>query len=486
MLNMSDINDIRDLARKGYRISEIARKTGRDPKTVVKYLEKDDFSEAPTMVMTKPSILDPYKPIIIKWVTGDQKMWAKQRHTAKRIYDRLKNEEGYTGSYDTVQRFVKSIRITTNDRGTQELIWDAGSGECDFGEADFQVGTVILRKKYLVLSFPYSNDSFVQIFSGETAECVCQGLKDIFNYIKGVPPLIVFDNATGVGRRICDEIRETDLFKRFRAHYGFSVRFCNPHAGYEKGNVEAKVGYDRRNLFVPMRQYQDIEEFNRTLLPEHEKKAEELHYKKLKPICELFEEDRKAFLPLPRKEMDIVSYDWFKADGYGKVCVDGKHYYSTRPENHKQKVLVGKRAHFIDIINPDGSVLVRHRREYGDLRTDKSDYSTTIEVLVRNSGAWKNSGVRRDMTDPVREYMDGLERRDRKAKLGILADLNREYGYPAAIQAMDLALSKNGQIHRSDAMILAQRITGYGISTPPGAGPSLAVYDEAFLPKEVR
>ena len=486
MLNMSDINDIRDLARRGYRISEIAEKTGRDPKTINKYLAIEDFSEAPPAAKTRPSILDPYKDKITEWVTEDQKRWVKQRHTAQRIYKRLTEEEGYTGSYDTVQRFVKTIRITTDDKGTQELIWDPGSGQVDFGEADFQEGVEIHRRKYLVVSFPYSNDSFTQIFGGETAECVCQGLEDIFNFIGGVPPLLVFDNATGVGHRICDKVKETELFKRFRAHYGFSVRFCNPHAGYEKGNVESKVGFTRRNLFVPMRQYQDMIEFNKSLLFEHRKKAEEPHYKKLTKISELFKEDQAAFLPLPRTAMDIISYEWFKADGYGKVCIDGKHFYSTRPENHNQKVLVGKRAHYIDILNRDGSVLVRHHRDYGDDRTDESDYSTSIDVLVRNSGAWMNSGLRRDMTDPLRAYMDGLEKKARKAQLSILADLNREYGYTAAVNAMDMALRNNGEIHRSDATILAQRITGYGINTPPDSGPSLKVYDDAFLPsKEV-
>ena len=69
------------------------------------------------------------------------------------------------------------------------------------------------RRKYLVVSFPYSNDGFAQVFGGETAECVCQGLKNIFKYIGGVPRLLVFDNATGVGRRIGDRIHETELFR---------------------------------------------------------------------------------------------------------------------------------------------------------------------------------------------------------------------------------------------------------------------------------
>ena len=102
----------------------------------------------------------------------------------------------------------------------------------------------------------------------------------------------------------------------------------------------------------------------------------------------------------------MISYDWFKADGYGNVCIDGKHYYSTKPEYHGQKVLAGKRAHFVDILNPDGSLLVRHKRMYGDIRTDVIDYATTLAVLSRNAGAWQNSGLRKELPDPLREYLD--------------------------------------------------------------------------------
>ena len=97
-------------------------------------------------------------------------------------------------------------------KATQDLIWFPGDAQADFGEADFYEGPRCVRRKYFVLSFPYSNDGYIQIFGGETAECVCQGLKDIFEYIGGVPTKIVFDNATGVGRRIKDKVIETDLF----------------------------------------------------------------------------------------------------------------------------------------------------------------------------------------------------------------------------------------------------------------------------------
>ena len=483
MLNMSQVNNIRDLGKKGYRISEISRITGADRKTISKYLEQEDFSPHPPQVKKKGSKLDPFKHIIEEWLKEDRKHWSKQHHTASRIYERLRDEEGFTGSYSVVQRYMKEEKKNRADeqcKGSQELIWEPGDSQADFGEADFYEGIRCVRRKYLVLSFPYSNDAYIQIFGGETAECVCQGLEDIFEYIGRVPIKIVFDNATGVGRRIKEKVIETELFSRFRAQYGFQVVFCNPDAGYEKGNVENKVGTGRRNIFVPVPSYQDMVEFNRELLPKHEKKASENHYKKGIKISELFEEDRKAMLPLPRKAFDVCRYDYFRADGYGKICIDGKHYYSTRPENRKEKVLVGIRAHYIDILNKDGGLLVRHRREYGDKRTDTMDYSTSLAVLAKNSGAWMNSGVRLNVPDALREYLDLQEKSVRKSHLKLMSTLTDEYGYDAAVKAMEMALS-NGSINESDVSILAARITGYGIDTPPEIGPPLSVYDEELI-----
>jgi hypothetical protein len=351
----------------------------------------------------------------------------------------------------------------------------------DFGEADFYEDTGCVRRKYLTVSFPYSNDGYCQVFRGETAECVCQGLVDIFNYIGGVPKLLVFDNATGVGRRTMDKVHETELFSRFRAHYGFQARFCNPYAGYEKGHVENKVGTSRRNLFVPVPEYHDIEEYNRSLLDRHKEKAAEAHYKKGTLISELFEEDRRHLLSLPPKAFNVCRYETYKADGYGKICLDGRHHYSTKPENHNKRVMVGIRAHYVDILEPNGDLLVRHMRQYGDTRTDICDFSTSLGMLSKNIGAWENSGFRKDAPALVREYIDSQPRAGRKSCVRMLSDLTIQYGYQAAMDAMEIAIRGNS-VNKSDTAILAARIAGYGIDTPPEPGPSLEVYDRAFLP----
>ena len=110
MLSMSDINHIRDLHQSGYKISEIHKRTGADSKIIRKYLEKEDFSDNPAMAQPKSSILDSFKPTIIQWFEEDCKHWSKQHHTAQRVYDRLVEEQGYAGSYETIQRFLKKVR----------------------------------------------------------------------------------------------------------------------------------------------------------------------------------------------------------------------------------------------------------------------------------------------------------------------------------------------------------------------------------------
>jgi len=479
VLNMPQIHSIKEMDLDGQSVAGIARKLEIDEKTVRKYLRQDNFSPQLPEERTRPSNLDPHKPLIDRWLLEDQDRWHKQRHTAKRIHDRLAAESpGYGGSYNTVQRYVKgSLRALRAQRASQELVWHPGEGQADFGEADFHERGELVRKKYLTLSFPYSNDSFTQVFGGETAECVCQGLQDIFAYIGGVPPVLVFDNATGVGRRVGEVIHEAKLFQLMRAHYGFSVRFCNPESGFEKGNVECKVGYTRRNLFVPEPAFDDIEAYNRQLLDLHEAKAGEDHYKKLLPIKELFNKDRAALLPLPRSPFDACRYEYLKADGYGKVRIDARHFYSTQPEYAGQEVLVAIRAHTIDILDRDRKLLVRHTRQYGVQRSDTCDYRTSIAVLMRNAGAWKNSGIRELVPDRLKTVMDGQARDELQATLRTMHQLTILYSFETALQALEEGLRINRTAF-CDSAVLAARISGYGLDAAPERGQDLAVYDQ--------
>ena len=145
---------------------------------------------------------------------------------------------------------------------------------------------------YCLPSFPYSNVAYCQLFRGEKCEYVCQAFINLLEYIGVVSKVIVFDNATGIGHRFWEILKENPMFQRFRVHYGFESRFCNPNSGHEKGSVESNVGYIRRNIFVPeLKIPEDIEEFNLTeMLYYCEKLMEKrFHYIHKVPVFDLFE-----------------------------------------------------------------------------------------------------------------------------------------------------------------------------------------------------
>ena len=479
MINMSQINDIREAYAIVGKVAPVAREFNVDEKTVRKYIRQEDFSPRPPIPEERESRLDPYKAQIREWIDGDNNVWYKQRHTAQRIHDRLQEEHpGFDLSYPTVQRFVKEYKVQAQKTMTfQELVWHPGEAQVDFGESDFYERGVLVRKKYLTVSFPYSNDGFSQVFGGETSECVCQGLKDIFEYIGGVPNVLVFDNATGIGRRIGSEIREAQLFQQMRAHYGFMARFCNPNSGHEKGHVENKVGYNRRNLFVPVPAFDCVETYNRSLLDEHKTKAAERHYKKGQLISDLFKEDCRALKRLPGHPFNVCRFVYVNADSYGKVRLDDKHYYSTCPEFGGTEVLVGIKAHHIEIYDERGVLTVVHSRKFGADRTDSLDYRTSLATLTKNLGAWRNSGVREIIPDKLRQNMDELCREDLRQTVRTLSMLTRSYSFETAVKALETGFATN-RTHFADAAVLAARMMGYGLDTPPEKGPDLSGYDQ--------
>ena len=228
MLQMNQIDQIKELQRQGLGSLEIAGRLKIDRKTVAKYMREEDFNEKAQEKRAPASKLDPWKPIIDGWLEEDQRMRFKQRHTAQRVHNRLQAEypEDYRCSYPLVQRYLKQKKSERGaDRGYLELVWPPGEAQADFGGADIIEGGVKRPIQYLCLSFPNSNGGFIQGFGGETAECVCQGLMDIFHHIGGVPRRIVFDNAGGVGRRVREKVTLADLFRRFNPLRGNPQRF---------------------------------------------------------------------------------------------------------------------------------------------------------------------------------------------------------------------------------------------------------------------
>ncbi|MEW5815608.1 MAG: IS21 family transposase, partial [Spirochaetota bacterium] len=487
MLQMNQIDQIKELQRQGLGAKAIAAQMRIDRKTVAKYMAQEDFTSACVVPLPVVSKLDPWKPQIDQWLEEDRRRRYKQRHPARRIHQRLTEEQGeaYTCSYPLVQRYVQAKKTQSGkEQGYLELVWNPGEAQADFGEADIVEHGKRTVIKYLCLSFPYSNAAYIQVFRGENAECACQGLKDIFHRIGGVPERIVFDNASGVGRRIRDKISLADVFLRFKCHYGFSVSFCNPGSGHEKGNVENKVGYVRRNFFVPMPAIEDLETWNRDLLVEVEADFQRRHYKKGLPISELFGEDRKRLSPLPAKPFPVERFERLRTDGYGKFCLEGKHWYSSAPEQAYTEVVVGVKAHHVWVYEKNsGGLIVEHPRSYGSERTDRSDYRTALKRLMKHPGAWKNSQVRVGLSARLREGLDGLADSDLRGVLRVLSFSSASFGYEVALASLEEAL-RLGAVDKYSVGAIAARIRFDGLNVVPEKGPDLKRYDTVLIPKE--
>ena len=206
---MDQIHHIRKLYyEQGLNISEIANETNMDWRTARKYVDMTDFNNPEPLPVQKelcPS-LNPFKSKIEEWLIEDKNAPRKQRHTAKRIYDRLVEEvPGFNCSIRTVSSYVKVRKAELNlktPEGYIPLIHYPGESQGDFGAAQFFENGIQYDGKYFVLDFPYSNSGYLQLHRGENMECLLESLVAVFEHIGGVPTEIWFDNTKTIVTKV--------------------------------------------------------------------------------------------------------------------------------------------------------------------------------------------------------------------------------------------------------------------------------------------
>jgi transposase len=151
---------IRQLETKGLTHTQIAKELGVSRTTVVKYATRD-YSPTPTAGRegSRSLVVGEYARKADEWLEADLRMPRKQRHTARRVHERLVDECGFEGSYSSVQRWVKRWRQRHRGEaeGFSELEWAPGSAQVDFGQALAVIAGVERTVHFLVVSFPYSN-----------------------------------------------------------------------------------------------------------------------------------------------------------------------------------------------------------------------------------------------------------------------------------------------------------------------------------------
>src|SRR5580700_7142060 len=224
----------------------------------------------------------------------DKQRPKKQRHTAKRIFERLKAEHAYPGGYTIVKDYVRQSRISSQEMFVP-LSHAPGEAQADFGEAVVVIAGVEQTAHFMAFDLPHSDDCFVQAFPAETTEAFLEGHVRAFQYFGAVPARILYDNTTlAVARILGDgERQKTRAFSELQSHYLFAEKFGRPGKGNDKGKVEGLVGYARRNFMVPRPRFATWEAFNAHLLVQSQKRRERKLRRHQQTIGERFEKDKQ-------------------------------------------------------------------------------------------------------------------------------------------------------------------------------------------------
>lgn len=446
MLTMTDIKYIKDLfEKKGLSFREITRVTGYNFRTVQKYIDQEDWSQL-VVNRTREALIDKFKADIDEWLENDLSAPRKQRHTAKRIFKELKRkyEDKFDLSYRTVARYVsrkKRAMYQSND-GYIPLDHPAGEAQADFGEAVFVENGIRYEGYYVTISFPYSNGGYIQVFKGANIECLLQGMKDIFKHMEKVPTCIWFDNDKAVVKKILayGERKVTEAFARFRMHYGFESNFCNPDSGHEKGHVENKVGYTRRNMLVPVPEFKDIREFNRQLLAECDEDMRREHYKKDVFINDLFEEEKRAMRAFPKAEYEIYRIEKAKADKYGKVNFNNRKY-SSGPQYAQRELMVKADAFSVVIMDEQYKTVQVHDRLYGEQK-ESMKWGPYLELMSRRPTALKYTGFFRELPQTLQDYLTVCDYEQKKGALRLLVKMLEQSELDTAVEAFRFCIEK--------------------------------------------
>jgi len=383
--DMDQWTDIRVRVLRGKASKrEILRETGMHWRTLEKILQ---YSEPPGYTLKrerrKPKI-GPFLDRIADILDSDKQVPKKQRHTAKRIYERIK-EEGYQGGYTQVKEAVSQIKRHSREV-FMPLIHRPGEAQVDFGEALAKVSGELRKVHFLVMALPYSDAFFVVVFERECTETWWEGHVRAFDFFGGVPGRITYDNSRVLTSTImCSRgCKLTRGFLQLKSHYLFDHHFCRVRRANEKGVVEGVVKYVRLNFFVPVPEVRDLEELNERLIGLCLEDLTRRLRGKSGPKAELLVEDQAAFLPLPAAPLDACRKQSTAASSLSLVRFDDNDYSVPVRYAHHPIVVKG----YVDrvVLCHKGEPVAEHRRSW-QREGVFFDCVHYLELLERKPGA---------------------------------------------------------------------------------------------------
>lgn len=393
-----------EFIRTGYRlyglsISEISQRTGHSRNTIRKILQNEHMGYSKRSYQPYP-VLEGYAQDIDNWLLEDKEHPRKQRHTARRIYNRLVKEYGFTGSESTVRRYVREAKARLGLRVQKVFIPgdpDIGlEAEVDWGDFTAEIANESMRCKLFCLRPKYSGKCFARAYFVERQQCLFDGHMRAFSFFNGVFKRLIYDNMTTAVLKVLKGKKriEQDKFSTFRAYYTFESIFCTPGEGHEKGGVEGLVGFVRRNFLVPIPKVKTLDELNEYLLQECLTYGSHIISGREKSVEELFEHEKEHLLSLPKVAYSNDLPASGKVDHYSTVIID-KNRYSVPTQHAGFKVDILLSIERVCIFH-DGKQIASHKRVYGNNKwiLDPEHY---LDLLYKRPGAF-------DTARPIKQW----------------------------------------------------------------------------------
>jgi transposase len=359
-----------------------------------------------TKQRAKPK-LGPFLPWIHAILEADRSAPPKQRHTAQRIFDRLRTEQGYPGGVTVVKDAVRAWKQSRREVFVP-LSHPPGEAQVDFGFAYVDLAGQRCQVALFVMTLPYSDAIFLQAFPRECTESFLEGHNRAIRFCGGVPRRIRYDNSrTAVARITGNRTRQvTREFQRLASHYLFEPQFCLVRRANEKGHVERLLDFARENYLVPVPQVESLGQLNATLAQRcTEDLARQLRGKS-GTKAERWAEERSALLPLPAQEFEARRITQAGADSLSLVRFDTNSYSVPVKYAHRTITVVAT-VDEVRLVFED-RLIARHARHWGRERY-RFEPLHYLALLERKPGAF-------DYARPLAEWQlpgcfDALRRR---------------------------------------------------------------------------
>lgn len=320
-------------------------------------------SEPPGYRLSRPRLkrkIGPYLPVIEQILEDDKTAPKKQRHSAKRIFERLRCEYGFDGGYTIVKDAVREHRLRQREVFVP-LRHDPGEAQADYGRGQIDYKGERITVAIFVMSLPYSGAILIQVYPRECKESFQEGHRAAFEFFGGVPRRISYDNLKIAVTKVIGRERELNRnFLRLKSHYLFESHFCRVRKANEKGHVENLLGYARRNFLVPVPRVDSFAELNHKL----EQRCRDELNRRIRGSggskAELFEDDRAAMLPLPEQAFEARRIAQTKANSLSLVRFDCNDYSIPTSHAYHDVTAVGGMDEIRFIVNK--VVVARHVR----------------------------------------------------------------------------------------------------------------------------